>query len=59
MKKAVINVNFNVKCKQCGKGGATQSGYCMRCITEKIQRGDFNHILKPRQDKKREDTRRL
>jgi uncharacterized OB-fold protein len=33
-----ININMDAKCKKCGKGGATQNGYCLKCIAESIKK---------------------
>jgi hypothetical protein len=44
-KTVVIHVDLDAKCKQCGKGGATQSGLCMKCIAAGVKRGDFDHII--------------
>jgi hypothetical protein len=41
-----INVNMDKKCLRCGKGGATDGGYCMKCIAERIGEGKYDHILK-------------
>jgi hypothetical protein len=43
-----IVVNMDKKCLRCHKGGATQSGYCLKCITKMIGEGKFDHILKPK-----------
>ncbi len=43
---AVIRVNLDQKCLRCHKGGATQNGYCMGCITKMMKEGKFDHILK-------------
>lgn len=42
-----IKVDLDKKCKGCGKGGATQSGYCMACVAKGIKDGKFDHIIKP------------
>lgn len=49
MKKDIptIHINMDAKCKRCGKGGATQGGYCLKCILAKLKKGDYDHILKP------------
>lgn len=41
-----IKINMDAKCKRCHKGGATQNGYCMKCIDKMLTEGKFNHILK-------------
>ena len=33
-----IKVDLGKKCKGCGKGGATQNGYCLECINKSIRR---------------------
>ena len=45
MAKYTIEVNLDKKCTRCGKGGACQSGLCMKCITKAVQRGEFDHII--------------
>ena len=45
MADAVIKVNLDAKCTRCGKGGATQSGICIPCITKAIKNGELDHIL--------------
>jgi len=42
----VIHVNLDNKCKRCGKGGATQSGYCLSCILKNLEEGKYDHIFK-------------
>ncbi len=37
----VIEINQDVKCKECGKPGATQSGLCLRCTANKIKVNPF------------------
>ena len=32
MSDAVININMDKKCAECGKGGATDSGICLNCL---------------------------
>jgi len=41
-----IEINMDVKCRRCKKGGATQNGYCLKCITKNITEGKYDHILK-------------
>ncbi len=41
-----IDINLDAKCKRCHKGGATQNGYCLKCITKMLNEGKFDHILK-------------
>jgi hypothetical protein len=40
-----IHINLDAKCKRCGKGGATQSGYCLDCIIKRIDEGEYDHIF--------------
>ncbi len=35
-KENVIKINVDAKCKQCGKEGATQSGYCLDCLNKQL-----------------------
>lgn len=37
MVKMVLNINMDAKCVKCGKGGAMESGYCLKCIADKIK----------------------
>lgn len=32
-----IKINMAKKCAECGKGGAVQSGICLRCIAQAIR----------------------
>lgn len=41
-----IDINLDKKCARCGKGGATQSGYCLECISKGIKEGKYDDILK-------------
>ena len=43
--RVIINVDLGAKCRCCGEGGATQNGLCMKCIANKIKRGEYDHIL--------------
>ena len=45
-KSIVIDINLDAKCRRCGKGGATQSGVCIPCITKAMKSGEFDSILK-------------
>lgn len=56
-KKYAININLDTKCKRCGKGGATQNGLCLPCISKAVKNGEFDHILKPLQDKIKRDLK--
>lgn len=42
-----IKIDLDKKCKKCGKGGATQSGYCLKCVAKMIKNGRLDHIIKP------------
>ena len=55
MTKYQINVNLDAKCKRCGKGGATQGGYCIGCLAKMVKEGKFDHIIKPLADKTKKD----
>lgn len=35
-KVPVIKINTETKCEKCGKGGATQTGLCLECISKKL-----------------------
>lgn len=48
-----ITIDMDKKCKRCGKKGATQSGFCMKCISTGFKNGEFDHILKPLKTKER------
>lgn len=32
-----VNINMDKKCLECSKGGATDSGICLPCITKAIR----------------------
>ncbi len=53
---ARITIDLDIKCKRCGKKGATEGGTCLSCIALALERGEFDHILhKPQKDDKRND----
>ncbi len=33
-----IRVDLDIKCSQCGKDGATQSGLCLNCVAENFRK---------------------
>lgn len=35
--KLTIHVDMDRKCPECGKGGATQNGLCLGCITKSMR----------------------
>jgi hypothetical protein len=41
----LIDIDLNKKCVRCGKGGATQSGYCLECINKNLNEGKYDHLL--------------
>ena len=47
MKTPTITIDMDKKCKRCDKGGATDAGYCMKCICKNLEEGKYGHILKP------------
>jgi len=46
--ETVININMDNKCARCGKKGAMDNGICLKCLTKAIERGEYDHILKPK-----------
>jgi len=50
MANAEISINLDKKCVRCGKGGATQNGLCLACITKAIKNGELDHIIKKRRE---------
>ena len=46
MQDNIIHVNLDIKCKRCGKGGATRGGLCLVCIAKALKNGEFDPILK-------------
>ena len=46
MSDCVIRISEENKCKRCGKGWATENGYCLKCIAVMVKEGKFDHILK-------------
>lgn len=49
MKTNLIDINLDKKCVRCGKGGATQGGYCLKCIIKNMDEGKYDHILTSKQ----------
>ena len=47
-----IDVDMDAKCKRCGKGGATQGGYCLSCVLKNLDEGKYDHILEKHRIKK-------
>lgn len=41
-----IHIDLEKKCKACGEGGATPSGYCMACVAKQIKAEYFDNIRK-------------
>ena len=41
-----ITVNMDRPCRRCKKKGATDGGYCLKCILRMMREGKFDHILK-------------
>ena len=41
-----ITVDENKRCRRCGKPGATDGGYCLRCILRNLNEGRYDAILK-------------
>lgn len=37
-KSLTITVDLDKRCEGCGKKGATQCGYCLRCVAARIVR---------------------
>ena len=33
----VVNIDMDKRCAECGKGGATDSGICLRCAAKAIE----------------------
>lgn len=44
-----ITVNMDKKCKRCGKGGATDGGYCLKCVLKNLKEGKYDHLLRPKE----------
>ena len=45
----IITLDLDVKCKRCGKCGATPGGYCLECVLKNMKEGKYDHVLnKPR-----------
>lgn len=38
--KLEITINTDARCTRCKKKGATQSGYCLRCVADFICNGN-------------------
>ena len=43
-----ININMDKKCIRCGKGGAADGGYCLKCVLKNMKEGKYDHILRKR-----------
>ena len=41
-----IKVDLEKKCLKCGKGGATQNGYCLGCIAKDAKKGKLDNVPK-------------
>uniref|UniRef100_A0A6M3LNJ1 Uncharacterized protein n=1 Tax=viral metagenome TaxID=1070528 RepID=A0A6M3LNJ1_9ZZZZ len=50
-----FNIDFDEKCKQCGKGGAVNGGICLKCLNKNIKSGKYNKILN-RRDKMKKNS---
>jgi len=40
-----IEIDLDKKCIRCKKGGATQSGLCMTCITKALKHGEYDPVI--------------
>lgn len=40
-----IDINMDIKCRRCGKGGATQGGYCLSCVLKNMEEGKYDDIF--------------
>jgi hypothetical protein len=49
-----IKVNFKKKCKNCGRKGATQSGFCLACIADQVKQDAASGQLRMDKDVKLE-----
>jgi len=38
METPTITIELGVKCKACGRKGATECGYCLRCVSKHLER---------------------
>ena len=38
-----ITIDFDAKCKACGKKGACQNGLCLPCNTKRLKKSLKNH----------------
>jgi hypothetical protein len=57
-KKLVIRIDLDERCSRCNKPGAMNGGICMRCFSKALKAGEFDHILKPLQDRTRAALRK-
>lgn len=46
-----IDINLDKKCLRCGEGGATQGGYCLKCVERNLVEGKYDHIIKKKGEK--------
>jgi peptide deformylase len=42
----VITIDLDKKCIRCRRGGATQSGFCLKCITKNLKEGKYDHVIR-------------
>ena len=48
MKDQVLEIDYDKKCAECGKMGATESNICLKCVTKAM---DLNRRMKSRAGK--------
>jgi hypothetical protein len=47
----MIDINLDKKCVRCGEAGATQGGYCLKCVIKNMYEGKYDHIFKKGESK--------
>jgi len=57
-KPLVIKIDLDERCPRCNKPGAVNGGICLPCLNKALIAGEFNHILKPLQDRTRAALRK-
>ena len=53
-----IHIDMDRNCDNCGKGGATPSGYCMACVAKQIKAGKFDNIIKEKNMAKKDSMQK-
>ena len=44
--KPTITVDLDRRCTRCKRGGATDGGFCLKCILRNLKEGKYDHLIK-------------